>query len=291
MLTLGLPVRDEPEAVLSMAIQTRKSQMKRLVTLAILTVIAITAVPSPVHAKFELRVQEYDSLGNAVGAAQIFSGSEPGSGVGMILGASGTTANFVFSFNASQNANAPAIPSLHLDSFTIGTSAPTTDYLVIGLTEGGAGHGYANAGPNPLAVISNLSSIAGIGNATVTLQSFADANNNPYGVPVGTTVPPPGNPFVPPLVGSAGAIAAPTITMNSSNSGSGITTISGPFNASGPFSVTQVATVTGLANGQTISFNDTTTVVPAPAGLLLALTGLPALGVYYRRRMKKLTPA
>jgi len=246
---------------------------------------AILGAPSRAQAAFTLYVQEYNSSGTAVGGPTIVAGSEPGSGVGTILGASGSTSNFTFSFNASQNsAVSGAPPSLHLDSFTIGASSNTSDYLVIGLSEGGPGHGWA--GPSSAPLISNLSSIAGIGSASVTLQSFADANDNLFGVPAGTTVPPPGNPFAPPLTTSAGAVAAPTITMNASNSGSGITTFAN-FNSSGRYSLTQVATVTGLGDGQTISFNATTTVAPAPAGLVMLLSGLPVLGAYSLRRLRR----
>jgi len=255
---------------------------------AVLAGAAILGAPAPARATFQLYIQEYTAAGATVGAAQTFNGTEPGAGVGVIFGAIGSTANFTFSFNASQNSATGKPPSLHLDNFSIGTGAVTTDYLVIGLTEGGPGHGYSATGLNTL--ISNLSSIAGLGNAVVTLQSFGDNNNNAYGVPIGTTVPPPGNPFVPPLVGSAAAVAAPTITMNSGNSGAGITTTA--FFAAVPhYSLTQVATVTGLEEGQTISFNATTVVTPAPDGLVLALAGLPCLGLYYLRRRVKLTPA
>jgi len=264
---------------------------------AFLAGIAIAGLAPPARATFELYVQEYTAAGVANGAAVVFTSTppftaEPVSGTGVLMGATGTTPSFAFSLSASQNANGSGVPSLHLDTFSIGTSISTSNYLVVGLSEGGAGAGYH--GPIGGPVISNLSSIALIGNATVTFQSFADANNNLFGVPVGSFVPPtsgaPANPFSPPLTGSAGAVGTPIIVMDATNSSAGITT-STNFNATGDFSLTSVATIHGLAAGQSISFNGVTSVTPAPAGLLLALSGLPAAGLYYLRRRKVATPA
>jgi hypothetical protein len=64
------------------------------------------------------------------------------------------------------------------------------------------------------------------------------------------------------------------------------------FNGGVPYSMTTevdlVGTVTGLA---TLGLNDNNQIpgpaVPAPAGLVLALTGLPALGLAYLRRRSK----
>ena len=110
---------------------------------------------------------------------------------------------FVFSFNASQNTGVSGQPSLHLDSFNIVTSVNTTDrfwWLLLASAE---------PATDGLAVLGSRSATCpqyGIVSATVTLQSFADSNNNLFGVPAGTTVPPPGNLFNPPLVTSAGAV-------------------------------------------------------------------------------------
>lgn len=245
---------------------------------------------SPAMATYELTIQEVTSAG-----AIVFTNSYTGVEAPLVdpnLGFLDTplvnTGSFRVTVSAFENAYASpagAIAQLELHTLTATRTAGNTNYLRLFLTKDGYG-GYP-AG-QALTLVSNLSSISNISAATVTFQSFVDTANTPYGVPAGTNVPPPpGNVNTsPPLVVSATASSAPRIDMDNTNNTTDQST-STVFIAGGtPVSLTGVATVSGLAVNQSISFDANTFITPVPGALTMLLSGMPVLAVggFLRRR-------
>src|SRR5262249_48599011 len=105
---------------------------------AALVGLTILGGATPVRASFQLTVREYTSAGTAVGSAQTFNQNDTSGDLGLIFGAIGSTTSFKFNFSASQNSATTDTPTLHLDTFSIGTNIVTTNYIVIAVSEGGA---------------------------------------------------------------------------------------------------------------------------------------------------------
>jgi hypothetical protein len=126
--------------------------------------------------------------------------------------------------------------------------------------------------PPPLNVISKASGTAGTADVSGTFTSYVDTTNALFGTKVGTD----------------------TISFNTAQTGGVYSQAIKyyPFSPTSAYSVSDVGvyTLTGGSGGNpgevTISGGNTTVMVPAPTGLLLALTGLPLLGLgwWCRRR-------
>jgi hypothetical protein len=236
---------------------------------------------------YTLTVQEVTSGGALVSTAS-FSGDETGLFFGGTSGFVTTggviaTPSFAVSVTGSQNSNVPGtIGQMEMHTLSAGRTADNTNFLRVFLTKDGWG-GYPAGSALQLENI--LSSITPIFGATVTFQSFVDTGDVAFGVPAGTNVPPAlGSDS--PLVTSGTATATPQITMTSANNGTSLKTTAGFTATGGPLALTSAATITGLAVGQSISFDGNTLITPVPGALVLVASGVPFLfmGRYLRRR-------
>jgi len=133
------------------------------------------------------------------------------------------------------------------------------------ITASATGYNQPPQALNPLTLTSHIGG-TGTGSFTVTGQQWVDTTDQLYGMQF-----------------SPGAHGPFTTSPYSDSK-----TVA--FNrGAGPFSLTDQLTITLGANSSTTGDLQSTVPVPAPAGLLLALSGLPVLGVggwLRRRRMK-----
>jgi len=88
-----------------------------------------------------------------------------------------------------------------------------------------------------------------------------------------------------PLPGVTGIGDGAVLVSQTFAPGSFSNTLGTNFNKTGSYSLYTVVTVTFTGAGS-VSFNEITGVTPVPAGLVLALTGIPVLGLgtWFRRR-------
>jgi len=114
-----------------------------------------------------------------------------------------------------------------------------------------------------------------------TFVSFIDYNNNLFGgLPIGGVV-----------SGNTDSTPTQNVTISSSFNNTVVkgTTASIPFALSNEFHIANLS----IGVGAQLSLTGSTTLaaVPAPAGIVLALTGLPCLGIgtWFRRRKAKVT--
>jgi len=260
-------------------------RLRKLVPIgaALLGALLFLGSPPTASADYTLVIQEYDQNGNQVGASQSFNGNTSN---GRLSTGDVNTANFSVNVKASETAYLTgANPFLHTDVFTIAATNNTSDYLRVFLTNTGF---TAPSGP-VLTLVNQLSSVSfGPSNTlpSVTMQSAVDLNNLAFGVPNGTLVPPSGSNHAPLVYDSPHAYATDMVTGNADSRVTSTTSFTG---VSGPISLTNFITVSGLASNDSVSFNATTTVTPAPGALVLLVSGVPflAVGGWLRRRGRK----
>ncbi|MCI0459245.1 MAG: hypothetical protein L0Z62_20015 [Gemmataceae bacterium] len=234
------------------------------VWMAALAVAAVLGMPPPpAVAEFKLR------LSSAGVEAKEFTDAD-GDG---IISYAGEYGNFevVFTIGASK----PAIGNDHLaqmdlTAFTVNAKQTVGGTLFIDLTDTGF-----NVVPGTNDQVLLTSSIGGNVSAggTVFFQSWADLGNQEYG----------------------GLAASPGPTFTTDSQGplvglgfSSVAETSFTLSGGGPFSLTSRTTVTLNAGGTFASTDGSTTVhTPAPGALVLALGGLPLLGVYWMRRKRQ----
>jgi hypothetical protein len=182
----------------------------------------------------------------------------------------------LFTVSSSLGESKPLLPGPGLDiaelvitSFDVRAKGQGT--LTISLTDTGY-TAPTSSGNADLILTSKLNSSSGpLGGPWLTFQSFADANNQAFGI-AGATTPGAQGPFP----GSVGGNVLATT-----------------FDRQGPYSLTSVTTI-HFSNGGQIGFDGFTEVfgdpnnvlTPAPGGFTLALIGLPFLGftLWVRRR-------
>jgi len=164
----------------------------------------------------------------------------------------------------------------------------TTDTLVITAED----TDYVRGAPGPLEVIADVGGTDKRG--TLTLQSWADGTNAvpALGANAGTSTTPvdlSGNPIGGIPGSSTPAFTPPGFVVVAGGSQVGFSGEGAkPFTAGPLYSL--FAQVTFQSNGVSqMSFDDDQTVVPVPAGMILALSGAPFLGVgaWLRRRKQK----
>ncbi|HEY1379584.1 MAG TPA: hypothetical protein VGF55_22460 [Gemmataceae bacterium] len=183
----------------------------------------------------------------------------------IVLGGVYATGPIVFGdyqINVTGNDSAPgANPITHLQTITQNTISVKALNLGAGdLIITVQDDSFTNLGPGSQATLSNSLSATQIDTGTVKAHGFVLSGGATTDVTLNA-------PIEPPVAGSIGNSALITLPGTST------------------FTMGNVATVHGLVVGATDNFTVTTTLaVPAPAGFVLALAGLPVLGLGWLRR-------
>jgi len=270
---------------------------KFLPVVALLVVAALFGAPPQAQAAYSVRVFDDGNLvatvatpvnpgdpgtaGNpgvyfiAVGNSLIFGGSTPhfdltsGSGTSNNPGTLGGS-NLALSSNEQIATTFGATGGTHtirIELSQTGWTSPTGTPLTLSSSAGGS-FDYLT-GTNPLATQS----------VAATYQGFLDNTNTLFGLPGAGSTPIQNANASRTTVGTSPLVFSPGTSVN--------TTVPGGT----PFSITDVLTFTftlSAGSGQTTANVSASTVasVPAPAGLVLALSGLPVLGIgtWLRRR-------
>jgi hypothetical protein len=201
--------------------------------------------------------------------AIVFSGSVPG----------GFTVNVTTGISKPIIGGVNNFAELDLNSVNVQTAGPGTLRITLEDT------GYTGGPDGPLNLVALLGGVlVAPPGSTVTFQSWV----NPLDL-----VPALGpDTFPVAALPALGAIPAGSVA---AFGGSGITFGPGAYSAAatvdftkaGPYALFSQTTVVFTGPG-TVSYDENQQVVPVPAGLVLALTGLPVLGLgYWWRRLRK----
>jgi hypothetical protein len=243
----------------------------------ILAGIVLMGLAPSADAAFRLRVEDVGS-----GLGVVISDTD-GDGVIVFTGPITGTG---FVINITSGISQPPAPGgagfaqLNLSSINVNASGPGT--LRVALES----DGFTGGAPGPLQMDSTVAvSALTVPVVSITAQTWANGANL---VPAyGKDVAPPGgllDPLGPTPPGSVPGFTPPGVTFTTPG---GFATSSVGFTAGPAYSLFSQATVTFSAAG-TVGFTIQQLVVPAPAGLVLAIAGLPVFGVaYLRRRLKK----
>jgi hypothetical protein len=231
--------------------------------LAVLVGTAILGAPTSARATFQLALQEAGVNGGAI--TVVASGSDFQAG-GIFF--SGVYGDFTVSILGGTSNNGATMSNLLSSTTSVTNNDGTGKVLNLYVTQ----TNYTLPAGSPLVFESGLGGSL-IGGSTVGLtgifQAYADAGNNAFGTTDFTNGP-----------------------QNATQTGTTFDTGSAAslFNRAGSYSLTSVASLE-INGGGTVNYSDhiNVTATPAPAGVVLALTGLPFLGIgtWLRRRKVK----
>jgi hypothetical protein len=242
-------------------------RLKRLMPLAAALVGAVVlGAPTRARAEFALFLQEAGVNGGQI--TQVASGAD-------FAGAmfNGTYGDFKVSFLGGAADNGATLSDLLSSTTAVTNTSGTTKTLNLWVSQ----NNYTLPAGSLLAGESGLGGSGTNGTLGLTgiFQAYADANNNLLAKDT--------------LTGGAAVTDFTNGPQNATPTGTTFDTGSaiGLFTRTGPYSLTSVASIT-LSAGGTINYADhvNVTSVPAPAGVVLALTALPCLGFggWLRRR-------
>jgi len=254
---------------------------------------AILLAPTPAHANFEfiIRATEYGPGGGSMVATEtatsgVFVGSNPGAVLGSL---SASFDAYTIAATTNIGSTGPGFSSAST-TINVGYTGTSGDSLLIEVLAWNL--------PNPTvgtqAVITSNGSPSTTGlAASVIMQSGVLATStNAFGSNTGT---------IATTIANMGSQLGQTTGSGSMGGASSILVpnpVTGavfaiPGAGSVPYSFYQSYQFTGPTNNGTGSLSAGSTVLatPAPAGLLLVLTGLPALGIRWLRRHKTVQPA
>lgn len=253
----------------------------RWISACLLAAAALLASPAQSKADITILIQEVDAGGNAVGAGTLFTGSSVSGhstanfaqiqvGVSSNSTFSTPTASLSTGFSylninpVSPESNGIGLRITVTDSFSRPPGgAPGVVNTTVGASTGSTGLIGLNTISNQTAVLDTSNNLIGQTNAA-TVVSPTGAASGPQSITI-PALPPSGSQFQ----------IQQTIILR-------VTT-------DGNTSVPAGQTYGGTAASSTQPLNPPDA-VPAPAGLVLALTGLPVLGLYRAYRRKKLAP-
>ena len=261
---------------------------KTWLLMAILAGIVIWGMAaSPAQAQFRLRVED---VGQGVGT--IITDQGPGDinpVVGAITFSGPVGTNFIV--NVTTGISMPPVPGgigyaeLDLNSVNVASAGAGTLRITLVQGDDPTAPGTGGYTTGPVGTLGLLATIGGTltapAGSTLTAQSWANPTNAviPLGLdqavgPIGAIGPVP-----------AGSVSAfpPFVTGPGAFSATGVAAFT---RGTGPYSLFSQVTVSFSGSGS-VSFDENQLVIPAPGGLVLALTGLPVLGLgYLRRRLK-----
>lgn len=233
-------------------------------TLALLAGVAVLGFPCSARAAFVLTLT--DNLGNTVTVVDQGAGDSNSvvgaiTFIGTLTGGSGASP---WNVNVTTGLSKPLAPNsgnlAHIDLNSVNASSTAGATLTISLTDTDFTLSSSGTIDHTHGIGGTVQS--GTGNSLISAD-YLDLANNEFGLANGIHLGPFGGVF----------------------SGSGSNVIPGYVGGS-PFSMTEVVVITHAVAGST-SFNaESTAVVPAPAGLALALIGAPVFGIgaWLRRR-------
>jgi len=236
--------------------------------LAVLLGAAFAGSPSRARADFALQIYDGSTLITPVSMTT-------SSGITY----SATTSNFQLTFGAAVT-NSPGVAgvgnmqvgNIAVTRLNSQTTTPPTLTIVFTATD------YTTPNAAPLFLSSSASLVGTLGSGAVSYQSYVDTNNTMFGGFVADSG-----------VTTTGLQQSGIINSNPTNAAA-LATASAMFSPSLPvkYSLTSVTKITLNGAGDSISMVGSTAVTaPAPAGLVLALTGLPCLGLAWLRRRKQ----
>jgi hypothetical protein len=258
-------------------------RLKRMMALAaVLVGAAVLGTANRAQADFVIRATEVDSNGNVVASnQQNFASNPDGSGFASYSSNTGTPLpDFAIVFDTHIATTGPGFTKAS-ETLNIQYTGPTggnSDTLILEVL----GNGFSNpTAPAPSFISSNGSpSTSGLQATSIVMTSGVIAGNVTSLDAPGTT-----------LGGQLGE------TTGTGTLGMGLASsvlnpnpaIGATFNIVNPFSFYQTYTISGFVNSNeagSLSAGSTVSAVPAPAGIVLALAGLPVLGVggWLRRR-------
>jgi hypothetical protein len=222
---------------------------------------AFLCTAPPARATLEIALQEAGVNGGAI--TVVASTATDFSSVSTTT----TYGDFTVTIFGGSSTNAATKSSLLSSTVSIVNNNAAKETLQLWVSQ----NNYTLPAGTPLAVESGLGATVNLGTVTLTgiFQAWADKNNN--------------------LMGTADFTNGP---QNAAQTGSTLDTGSanGSFSRTGMYSVTSMANFV-MSGGGNVNFADHVNLappvtVPAPAGVLLALTGLPVLGIggWLRRR-------
>lgn len=236
----------------------------------IVATVAVLAAPARSMANTQILIQELDGGGNVVaGQSQIFSGTT----------ASFATTNFL-NIQVGTSSNSGAIGSLSTSvSAGLSSTLDATHTLQVIVTN----DGFVNPFPGQPAAISNS---AGASNAIVGGTNTITGVTQLLSVPLTTPANQTGTLASGTTVGGPSAVATDIRPGSSSTNSTSANSASLPTNYAIQQTITVRATpTTGILSGSSVGGTVGSTVftnaapVPAPAGVLLALSAIPALGL------------
>jgi len=253
-----------------------------LTSVAVLTGLAVLGTASSANADFRMRIES----GTTIGPGVVITDNGPGdnqSSIGAIGFSGAITAQF--SINSSIGTTTPTavlpgyFDGIDLNNLTINSTGAGVLRLILEQT------GFNTAPNGNITLQQEVGGVltAGAG-STIKFQSFA-ANGS--AVPnLGLDQFPTGALSLVTGIGPGDASVTQTFGPGAFNGTAGTN-----FNKTGTYSMYEVVTVTFTSAGS-VSFNGVTGTAPAPAGLVLALTGMPVLGLgAWVRRRRASTPA
>jgi len=234
------------------------NRFRRLQSLGAVTLIgaAILGAPSRAQATFKLTIA--DSDGNSVTAIDQGANDLDPAHSGRIVYSGGLGVfDIALDTGTSNSPGTPNLAQLTINSTSISSNGFTGDKtLTITLQDDGFTQ------PQSGAVTSQISATQLPGGSKVEFQSFLNGN-------AGTKLT---------LNGIGGASTQDLLT-----------------NGTNPYTLKDVTTITfhglGLNQGLTVQTTGLTAVTPAPAGLVLALSGVPFLSLAWLRRRKAVEPS
>jgi len=261
---------------------------RKFLFLAALTGLAIAGLAPPARADIQISLTSGSQtiyMQNPVSSGPvIIPAFSFGPGNLLITTATGTSnspGNPLFSFNTAGIGNTN---TLDIENLTGSTQTVTITVSSQGFTSPNS--------PPPLMVTDTVSGTVLFGTVTGTAQGFADATNTL----VGTTTGAGGIPILPTVPGTGGALpgtafSAPLLnfsgTTGTSFAASGAAVGFSPDGNTYSLTFTETITLSAFASVQLTGGNVQTFATPAPAGVLLALSGLPFLGAISWMRRRK----
>jgi hypothetical protein len=259
---------------------------------ALLTGVAMLGAPAQVRAGLQIRFTEVDSSGNVIATT---TSSVQANGNGTLQ--SFNTSLGDFSITAANNiVTTGGLVTAHSETINITYNGATLGATGPKLLVEYIGDGYV-APPSSTAFITNNASPS---NSGLTVNSVKQSSSVVNGNQVGAGI------AAGPAIGSAyaGYFTSGLLGTSVSNGSVGANTSGvllpnpgqGPqFGLTTPFTFYQEYSFSNFGNTNqavSLSAGSNVTNTPAPAGLLLALTGLPAMGAFsWLRRRKAVPPA